>query len=488
MNRNIIIKLSVFVFSFILLFGVGKVAKAADCDALYSTYESCYAQYDDPDINCANEYNAYEQCVNEAPQTCNTGLEASDGTCYNDIASYCAAVNNPQRCPTCSSGLENNGTCYNDLTSYCDAVEDPAKCASGGNGGAAGNATYDYCVTTGGGDCQSCFSLPGSPYTSAAACPTEANGYSTYDNCISGGGSYDMCKGYPGAPTNAMDANCVSEHGNGWAYDGKKCVGKLNAACTDSNECANGCKCDTTYGTCQTSFLGSIPGTGGCSAAPTNPGTAGGGAGSGGKTPVGTTGSKPTTITIDGKPYTLPANTIIYADGSTSSGLPAGSIAGAADAGSDSASGFMMCANGIMAPVCASGVGGTPLSPYAGGGGLPFDTGYVGGMAGPKCGVSGQFAEVGGVCFPTTTGLSSAPIYVILSNLFSWMMGLFTTFAVLAFVISGIQYLTSAGDEDQIEKAKHNAKYALIGIVIGLSGFIIVQAIAAALSGQGYFF
>jgi hypothetical protein len=106
--------------------------------------------------------------------------------------------------------------------------------------------------------------------------------------------------------------------------------------------------------------------------------------------------------------------------------------------------------------------------------------------AGPKCGAG--FRDVGGVCFPTNTGLSSASISDILMSLFGWLMGLFTTFAVLAFVISGIQYFMASGDESMAEKAKENATHAVIGIIIGLSGFIIVKAIAAALSGTSVIF
>gem|GEM_PF-3826433 len=106
--------------------------------------------------------------------------------------------------------------------------------------------------------------------------------------------------------------------------------------------------------------------------------------------------------------------------------------------------------------------------------------------AGPKCGTG--FQDVGGVCFPTNTGLSSASISDILMSLFGWLMGLFTTFAVLAFVISGIQYFMASGDESMAEKAKENATHAVIGIIIGLSGFIIIKAIAAALSGTSILF
>lgn len=114
--------------------------------------------------------------------------------------------------------------------------------------------------------------------------------------------------------------------------------------------------------------------------------------------------------------------------------------------------------------------------------------GAPGVSAGSAASCGAGFEKMGGVCFPTTTGLSSAPISTILSNLFLWLMGLFVTFAVVAFVVSGIQYLLAAGDEGMAETAKKNATNAIIGIIVGLSGFIIFKAIAAALSGQSYLF
>ena len=98
------------------------------------------------------------------------------------------------------------------------------------------------------------------------------------------------------------------------------------------------------------------------------------------------------------------------------------------------------------------------------------------------------FTATAGVCFPDNTGLSSASIQTILTNVGSWLMGIFAILAIIAFVISGIQYLTSTGDTEQIEKAKNSAMYALIGVIIGLSGFVIIQAISRALDGTGYLF
>jgi hypothetical protein len=46
---------------------------------------------------------------------------------------------------------------------------------------------------------------------------------------------------------------------------------------------------------------------------------------------------------------------------------------------------------------------------------------------------------------------------------------------VLFIVIGAIRYATSAGDQAQINQAKNTILYAVIGLVISLSSFVIVQ-------------
>lgn len=90
---------------------------------------------------------------------------------------------------------------------------------------------------------------------------------------------------------------------------------------------------------------------------------------------------------------------------------------------------------------------------------------------------------VGGVCIPQKTGLSSTSVSDILVNFMNWLLGIFGFFSVIAFVVSGIQYLTAAGDDDQITTAKRNTKYSIIGIIIALSGFVVFTAIMTAFKG-----
>ncbi|EKE16034.1 MAG: hypothetical protein ACD_11C00054G0024 [uncultured bacterium] len=99
------------------------------------------------------------------------------------------------------------------------------------------------------------------------------------------------------------------------------------------------------------------------------------------------------------------------------------------------------------------------------------------------------FEKIAGVCIPTQerTGLSEQGILDILANFLSWMFALFAILAVGAFVLSGIQYLAAAGNSGLAETAKKNATWALIGIIVGLSGFLILKAVSAALSGSSIF-
>jgi heme/copper-type cytochrome/quinol oxidase subunit 2 len=69
----------------------------------------------------------------------------------------------------------------------------------------------------------------------------------------------------------------------------------------------------------------------------------------------------------------------------------------------------------------------------------------------------------------------------LLAKVMNWILGIIAVLAIIAFVISGVQYLVSAGDEDMAETAKRNMTYAIIGLAVALSGLIIVNAIAGLL-------
>lgn len=100
-----------------------------------------------------------------------------------------------------------------------------------------------------------------------------------------------------------------------------------------------------------------------------------------------------------------------------------------------------------------------------------------------------NWAIVGGVCVPTTagTGLSSATVSATLVTFMLWLLGILNILGILAFVISGIQYLTAAGDEDQARTAKRNMTYAVVGVAIALSSYMIITAIDRIFAGNASF-
>jgi cytochrome bd-type quinol oxidase subunit 2 len=79
-------------------------------------------------------------------------------------------------------------------------------------------------------------------------------------------------------------------------------------------------------------------------------------------------------------------------------------------------------------------------------------------------------------------GLPAGSITGIVINILNWILMIFGVVGIIGFVISGLMYLLAAGDDNMIERAKEAMKYSIIGVLVGLAGFVIIQSIAAILS------
>lgn len=90
-----------------------------------------------------------------------------------------------------------------------------------------------------------------------------------------------------------------------------------------------------------------------------------------------------------------------------------------------------------------------------------------------------------GVYYPTDTGLptNSGLIKGVLVNVANWLFSIIGIIALIAFVISGIQYFVVASDEKMAEKAKRTMTAAILGLVVALSGYIAVKTIEMLLKG-----
>jgi len=82
-----------------------------------------------------------------------------------------------------------------------------------------------------------------------------------------------------------------------------------------------------------------------------------------------------------------------------------------------------------------------------------------------------------------TYGLPQGTIYAIIEGLMKWGLSIFGFIGIIGFVISGIMYLTAAGDEEQQKKAKRAMYYSLVGVIVGLVGLVIIVAVDQMLGG-----
>lgn len=84
-------------------------------------------------------------------------------------------------------------------------------------------------------------------------------------------------------------------------------------------------------------------------------------------------------------------------------------------------------------------------------------------------------------------GLPRGTIGTIINMLTTWLVGMFAFFGIIGFVVSGIMYLISTGNDEMITKAKKYMTYSLVGVVVGLAGYVVLQAAHLMLSASSSF-
>ncbi|HAT74211.1 MAG: hypothetical protein US30_C0012G0008 [Candidatus Moranbacteria bacterium GW2011_GWF2_36_839] len=113
--------------------------------------------------------------------------------------------------------------------------------------------------------------------------------------------------------------------------------------------------------------------------------------------------------------------------------------------------------------------------------GLDVDWGF-----GISVGSGGNGGMNGGGLSNNSYGLPGGSVFGIVEGILYWLLGILSVVAVIGFIISGIMYLTAAGDETQAGKAKKAMMYSIIGVIVGLSGFVIFKAAQYMLSGESF--
>lgn len=89
-----------------------------------------------------------------------------------------------------------------------------------------------------------------------------------------------------------------------------------------------------------------------------------------------------------------------------------------------------------------------------------------------------QFSE------PTGTNLPRGRIVDIVTNAMMWILAIVGIIGIIGFAIAGILYLTAAGNEEQIEKAKRAMLMSIVGVIVALVGLVIIRAVQTWLGGS----
>lgn len=84
-------------------------------------------------------------------------------------------------------------------------------------------------------------------------------------------------------------------------------------------------------------------------------------------------------------------------------------------------------------------------------------------------------------------GLPGGTVGGIIVSLMDWLLIIVGVVAIIAFLIAGLIYLTSAGDDNRMEQAKNAMIASIIGIIVALSGYIALKAISTWLEGSYIF-
>lgn len=99
----------------------------------------------------------------------------------------------------------------------------------------------------------------------------------------------------------------------------------------------------------------------------------------------------------------------------------------------------------------------------------------------PAASASGFIKPEDNIVAPETGGETSLRQMVL--TVVNYFLGFLGLLAVVMIIYGGITYVSSAGNDDAVGKAKKIIMYALVGIVIILLSFVLVNAVLGAGTG-----
>ena len=89
------------------------------------------------------------------------------------------------------------------------------------------------------------------------------------------------------------------------------------------------------------------------------------------------------------------------------------------------------------------------------------------------------FAQFAGFHMPVKPAGTPGDFGQSIVNLTNWVLGFATMIAVLALIWGGMNYLTSAGDEEKAKSGKQTIKYALLGLIVAGIAYALVNVVVS---------
>lgn len=78
--------------------------------------------------------------------------------------------------------------------------------------------------------------------------------------------------------------------------------------------------------------------------------------------------------------------------------------------------------------------------------------------------------------------LGETDVRVIMGRVIAGALSIIGSFALLMFVYGGVLWMTSRGEEKQVKKGKETITYAVLGLVIIFSSYVLVNALITGIT------
>lgn len=87
-------------------------------------------------------------------------------------------------------------------------------------------------------------------------------------------------------------------------------------------------------------------------------------------------------------------------------------------------------------------------------------------------------------CPDLNNNLNKNDLMTTLNNIINVVIGVIGFIAVIVIILGGVQYTTSAGESAKVKKAKDTIMYGIIGLIVALLAYSIVNFVLSNLFGK----